>query len=51
LLTRDDPWLASIRAAKGYDDLLAVSRERYRAAFAAYVEAGGDKLLGPNAPP
>jgi serine/threonine protein kinase len=51
MLTRDDPWLASIHSARGYDDLLAASRERYRAAFAAYVEAGGDKLLGPNAPP
>lgn len=51
VLMREDPWLEPIRSTNGYPELLEASRERYAKAHRAYIEAGGEKLLGANAPP
>ena len=46
ILTREDPWLASLRSSPEFDDLLQRAGARYRAASAAFREAGGEQLLG-----
>ena len=46
ILTREDPWLDALRSSSEFDDLLHRSESRYRAASAAFREAGGEQLLG-----
>jgi len=46
ILTREDPWLDALRSSPEFDDLLRRSELRYRAAAAAFREAGGEQLLG-----
>ena len=46
ILTREDPWLASLRSSPEFDDLLQRAESRYRAASAAFRKAGGEQLLG-----
>jgi hypothetical protein len=46
ILTREDPWLAALRSSPEFDDLLQRAESRYRAASAAFREAGGEQLLG-----
>jgi eukaryotic-like serine/threonine-protein kinase len=46
VLLRRDPWLDPVRRTAGFQALLERAREAYRVALAAYLEAGGDRLLG-----
>ena len=46
ILTREDPWLDSLRSSPEFADLLQRSESRYRAAAAAFRDAGGEQLLG-----
>ena len=46
VLTRDDPWLDGLQSSPEFGDLLRRSEARYRAAAAAFREAGGEQLLG-----
>ena len=44
-----DPWLASLRSESGFAAILRRSEARERHARAAYIEAGGDRVLGVDA--
>lgn len=46
-LLREDPWLDPIRATPAFQRLIARSREMYRECRKAYLDAGGERLLGP----
>jgi DNA-binding winged helix-turn-helix (wHTH) protein/tetratricopeptide (TPR) repeat protein len=46
VLLRHDPWLDPLRATSEFNDLLERSREAYRECVEAYVDAGGERLLG-----
>jgi len=41
-----DPWMESLRQTQGFAALLEECRAREREAHAAFVEAGGERLLG-----
>jgi eukaryotic-like serine/threonine-protein kinase len=47
VLLRDDPWLDTLRSTRQFQDLVTRSREVYRERLQAYVDAGGERLLGP----
>jgi hypothetical protein len=47
VLLRDDAWLDPLRSTADFQDLVARSREVYRDCLQAYVDAGGERLLGP----
>lgn len=47
LLIREDPWLDPLRSATEFAALVDRAGEAYRQCVAAYVEAGGERLLGP----
>ncbi len=49
ILTREDPWLDSLRAGPEFIDLTSRAQSRYRAALAAFRQAGGELLLATNA--
>ena len=46
ILTREDPWLDSLRSSPEFDDLLHRAESRYLEAAAAFRDAGGEQLLG-----
>jgi hypothetical protein len=46
-LLKDDPWLDPLRSTAEYQRLVDRSRDRYRDCVEAYVDAGGERLLGP----
>jgi eukaryotic-like serine/threonine-protein kinase len=46
VLLKDDPWLDPLRSAREFQVLFERSRETYRECLAAYVDAGGERLLG-----
>ncbi len=50
MLIREDPWLDSLRSAPGFKELLEGAKARYQEALGAYVEAGGERLLGVSVP-
>jgi tetratricopeptide (TPR) repeat protein len=41
-----DPWLDPVRGSREFNDVLRLAESRYREAVAAFVAAGGEKLLG-----
>jgi eukaryotic-like serine/threonine-protein kinase len=47
VLHRDDPWLDPLRETCEFQDLVARAREVYRGCLQAYVDAGGERVLGP----
>jgi DNA-binding winged helix-turn-helix (wHTH) protein/tetratricopeptide (TPR) repeat protein len=47
VLMRHDPWLDPLRSTSEFQALLERSREAYRECLKAYVDAGGERLLGP----
>ena len=47
VLLRDDPWLDPLRATSKFQFLFERSREAYRQCRQAYLDAGGERLLGP----
>jgi TolB-like protein len=49
ILTREDPWLDSLRPTPEFADLLQRAESRYREAVAAFRDAGGEELLGVDA--
>jgi serine/threonine protein kinase/tetratricopeptide (TPR) repeat protein len=50
ILTRQDPWLDALRTSPEFGDLLQRAESRYRAASAAFRNAGGEQLLGVTLP-
>jgi tetratricopeptide (TPR) repeat protein len=46
VLLRRDPWLDPLRSTSEFSALLDRSRQAYRESLAAYIEAGGERLLG-----
>jgi hypothetical protein len=46
VLLRRDPWLDPVRRMGAFQDLLDRARDTYRAGLAAYLETGGERLLG-----
>ena len=50
ILTREDPWLDALRTSLEFGDLVQRAEGCYRAASAAFQEAGGERLLGVNLP-
>jgi tetratricopeptide (TPR) repeat protein len=46
-----DPWLQRLRGRRAFDDLVEHTRRRHLLAAAAFVEAGGDQLLGLSGEP
>jgi DNA-binding winged helix-turn-helix (wHTH) protein/TolB-like protein len=46
-LLREDPWLDPIRATPAFQRLIERSRDMYRDCRQAYLDAGGERLLGP----
>ena len=50
ILTREDPWLDALRSSPEFGELLQRAESRYRAASAAFREAGGEQLLGVSLP-
>jgi DNA-binding winged helix-turn-helix (wHTH) protein len=46
VLLRDDPWLDPLRATADFGCLVERAREMYRECLSAYVDAGGERLLG-----
>lgn len=46
VLLKKDPWLDPLRGTTEFRDLLERSREVYRQCRAAYLDAGGEPLLG-----
>jgi serine/threonine protein kinase len=50
ILTREDPWLDRLRTSPEFGDLLQRAESRYRAASAAFKNAGGEQLLGVTLP-
>jgi serine/threonine protein kinase/tetratricopeptide (TPR) repeat protein len=42
-----DPWLDPLRSDPALESILSVAEARYRAAVTAFVEAGGEQILGP----
>ena len=51
LLIRADPSLDAARSHAGFPRLLERAREKYAAARQAFVDAGGERLLGVTLPP
>jgi hypothetical protein len=51
LLTREDPWLDSLRETPEFEDLLQRSESKYLEAVAAFREVGGEQVLGVAAMP
>jgi hypothetical protein len=49
VLTREDPWLDSLRSSPGFGHLVRRAESRYREAVAAFRDAGGEELLGVDA--
>jgi len=47
VLVKDDPWLDPLRSTLEFQRLVERSRDAYRECLNAYVEAGGEALLGP----
>lgn len=47
VLLRDDPWFDPLRSTPKFQFLLERSREAYRQCRTAYLDAGGEHLLGP----
>jgi hypothetical protein len=47
VLLKDDPWLDPLRATREFQDLLDRSRESYREVRQVYIDADGERLLGP----
>jgi hypothetical protein len=45
LLVRD-PWLDSVRSAAGFEDVMAYAQRQVQEASAAFLAAGGDRILG-----
>jgi hypothetical protein len=43
-----DPWLDSVRSDAAFTKILLRAESRRRDALAAFLEAGGDRLLGWN---
>jgi hypothetical protein len=41
-----DPWFEPSRASSEFSEILALARAKQRASRTAFVEAGGDSLLG-----
>ena len=41
-----DPWLDPLRSAPEFQDVLAFAQSRYREAADAFVDAGGERMLG-----
>lgn len=50
VLTKEDPWLHSIRSHEAYDDLLDQAKKSFDDATSAFIDAGGDRLLGVTIP-
>ncbi len=50
ILTRQDPWLDALRSSPEFGSLLQRAESRYRAASAAFRNAGGEQLLGVTLP-
>jgi hypothetical protein len=50
ILTREDPWLDALRSSPEFGELLQRAELRYRAASAAFREAGGEQLPGVRLP-
>ena len=47
VLLKDDPWLDPLRPTREFQCLVERSREAYLQCLKAYVDAGGEQLLGP----
>jgi len=47
VLLRDDPWLDPLRSTVTFQVLVERSRDAYRHCRKAYIDAGGERLLGP----
>jgi DNA-binding winged helix-turn-helix (wHTH) protein/TolB-like protein/tetratricopeptide (TPR) repeat protein len=47
VLLRDDPWLDPLRPTREFQCLVQRSRQAYLQCLKAYVDAGGERLLGP----
>ncbi len=45
-IAREDPWLDSVRPTERFQKLLERAQSRHREAVSAFVEAGGQDLLG-----
>ena len=46
LLVRD-PWLDPVRRAPAFEEVLAYAERQVREASAAFLAAGGERILGP----
>ena len=47
-LVREDPFLDPVRATPEFQELVERAESRYRESLDAFVDAGGERLLGPS---